>query len=352
MRSAAARKDPPELGLLPAPPTPEGKPPPTQVPTTGDRARASTRSLLLHALIVLIAILIGLKFATSEPDGGGIQVGIVFEGEGAKGPAEDATRAAAVEPPPEPQVTPPEPEPPPPEPPPPPEVKSEVPPLEATPPPPPPKPPKPKPKKKPEPPKTVAPAPQPAPQVATAPPVTQPGLPGPSTEAGQGAQQGAEDPDAALGELPGEGGGTGGIGKPEKITPEILRALVQEKSIQGRSGFLDGVTGRYEGTWTAYFAADGTSELVMSYPEYDFKTGQKRTREIKSKGIWWQEGDRLCFSYRQVDQSAKDCFRVVKRGERVRLFYEQCGYASTSRCAAGRLAVYGRMEPGKAQELQ
>jgi len=332
MTPITERPFPPPLEPIPEPAgEDQRKAPPTQIETRRDRMIANARSILFHALVVLLIFLFGLKFDI-EPAGGGLVVGMVFEGAGAKGPEEDATRAAAEEPPPVPEVTP-EPDPIP-------EVKSDVPPLEPTPPPPPPKP-----RKKPVKPKPETP-------VAETPTVVQPGIAGPSAEAGQGSTKGNEDPDTAIGALPGEESGNGGLGPPEVVTPDIIRALVQDKSIQGKSGFLDGITGRYEGTWTAHFGTDGTSELLMTYPQYDAKTGITKNREIRSKGVWWQEGDRLCFSYREVDQSAKDCFRVVKRGDRVRLFYEKCGLASTSRCASGRLAIFGKMEPGKAGGLQ
>jgi len=290
--------------------------PPTQAPTGVDRAHASGRSVVLHGLVAAVALLLSMKVMPGPPEAGGIPVGIVY--------SEETAPAA----PPEPEQ-PPEPEPPPPE------IKSEVPPLEPEPPPPPPKP---KPPKKPKP-KPVEPT-QPAPPTAA-----------PQAEAAP--PKGDPDPDAAIGLMPGEEAGpNGGLAAPEKVTPELLKEMVQSKTLVGRSGFLDGVTGRYEGTWTAHFGTDGTSEVVMTYPEYDHKTGAKKTRTIVSKGVWWQEGDRLCFSYREVDQSAKDCFRVVKRGNSVRLFYEKCGMTSTSRCAAGRLAVFGKLNPGQDPALR
>ena len=305
------RPEPPALALdakpHPQSPRDEHLTPPTQSPTGGDRAHAGGRSLVLHGLVAALALVLSMKLMPGPPEAGGIPVGIVY--------AEEESTAT---PPPEPEQ--PEPEPPPPE------IKSEVPPLEPEPPPPPPKPKPPK-KPKPKPVEQSNPAPPtPAPVAAAAPP------------------KGDPDPDAAIGLMPGEeAGADGNLAPPEKVTPDMLAEMVRSKTLTGRSGFLDGVTGRYEGTWTAKFGTDGTSELVMTYPEYDQKTGTKKTREIRSKGVWWQEGDRLCFSYREVDQSAKDCFRVVKRGSGVRLFYEKCGMASTSRCAAGRLAVFGKL---------
>ncbi|WP_439813903.1 hypothetical protein [Zavarzinia sp. CC-PAN008] len=183
------------------------------------------------------------------------------------------------------------------------------------------------------------------------------GVEGPAPEPARGHRDGADDEQASRGSGGGQGGGAGtGIRDPledaPKLTAQQVRLSLVGNTLDGKSGVLDGSTGRYESRMSVYYDADGTARLKVSFPLLDSKSGVVGTREIESEGRWWQDGDTWCQSFKRIDNNAKDCFRIHQNGNRIGLFYGNCATAGASlRCAAGRLAVVGAILPGNAAGL-
>lgn len=315
-------------------------------------------SALLHVL-VLLAFLLRLP-DDNQAGSGGMPVDVVYDipGEATAGDGNDAAAEAAPAPTPEPPVppqpeqqvaeTPPEPELPPP---PPPEPVSSVPePEPVKPPPPKPKPPKPLP------PKPVA-TPVP-PKPAAPPPRTTPvALPGNGTGAvttgtGEGTAAGASDPNAAAGDLMGDGGPKGNgvprIARGRDMAEAEMRNRLIGNTLSGMMGSRDGAAGRFDVEWQAYVRPDGVVVARVRYKAIG-KKGTMEERVVTEQGRWTLENGTMCLKFeKQIDFGAKDCFRVQDVEKKMAFYYASCPFHASDRCSTGRLGQFGEVIPGNA----
>ncbi|PWR25009.1 hypothetical protein DKG74_04375 [Zavarzinia aquatilis] len=314
---------------------------------------------MLHVLI-LLAIL--LKLPDEAQDGaGGMAIDIVYDvpGDATRGDGDDAAASAV---PTAAEVTPVEPAPVPPAPAPP--VVAEAPPVPEAPPPPPPEPVSKVPEpvvQKPPPPKPKAPTP-PRPTVAAparpapAPP-TPASLPGTgtgqvTTGEGRGTAAGAADPNAAAGEVAGDGGVVGNgvprVARGKDVGTEELRNRLIGNTLSGQMGSRDGAAGRFDVTWQAYVKPDGTV-IARIYYKAIGKKGAMEEKVVTERGVWSLENGRMCLKFEKIiDLGAKDCFRVQDVDKKMAFYYGECPFNSSDRCHSNRLGQFGEVLPGNA----
>ncbi|TDP49118.1 hypothetical protein DES42_101485 [Zavarzinia compransoris] len=310
-------------------------------------------SALLHVLVLLAFL---LRLPEGDIAGaGGMAVDVVYDvpGEATLGDGQDAAAEAAPAPAPE-TPTPPRPEqqaavPEPPTPEPPPEPVSDVPdPTPVKPPPP-----KPRPAKPPVPKPVATPAPAAPPAARTVPAA----LPGSGTGAvttgeGQGTAAGAADPNAAAGDLAGDGGPAGNgvprIARGKDLAEAEMRNRLIGNTLSGMMGSRDGAAGRFDVEWQAYVRPDGTVIARVHYKAIG-KKGTMEERVVTEKGIWTLENGTMCLKFeKQIDFGAKDCFRVQDVDRKMAFYYASCPYHASDRCNSGRLGQFGEVLSGNA----
>ncbi|WP_147385473.1 hypothetical protein [Oleomonas cavernae] len=310
-------------------------------------------SALLHLLILLLLL---LQLPDTMEDGaGGMAVDIVFDipGDASKGDGHDAAVAAAAasaEPAPaeqapvEPEVAA-APPPPPPDP-----VPAPEPVVEKPPPPKPVTPPKPKPARaKPAPQKPPTPA-KPV-EAATATTGTGQVAAPVSTGEGRGTAAGAEDPNAAAGDVAGAGGPVGnGVPRVASGT-DLGDAQVRERlignTLSGMTGSRDGAQGRYDIPWQAYIRPDGTLVARITQPRSGNK-GEVVQATVTEEGTWTLENGIMCIKFKKELNGAKDCFRVQDVASKMAFYYRDCPYSASDRCKTGRLGQFGEVKRGNA----
>lgn len=316
---------------------------------------APLASALLHVLVLLLLL---LKLpAPSEDGAGGMAIDIVYDvpGDATRGDGDDAAAEAApapaavsetvAVPQEQPQVAE---MPAPPAPPPPPEPPSKVPePIATKPPPPKPAPPKPRP------PTPVKAAPAPARPAAPTPAL----LPGNgtgevTTGEGRGTAAGAADPQAAAGEVAGDGGVVGNgvprVARGRDMGTDDLRNRLIGNTLSGQMGSRDGAAGRFDVTWQAYVKPDGTVTARIYYKAIG-KKGTMEEKVVTERGVWTLESGRMCLKFEKIiDLGAKDCFRVQDVDRKMAFYYAECPFNASDRCHSNRLGQFGDVLPGNA----
>lgn len=313
---------------------------------------APLASALLHVLVLLLLL---LKLpAPSEDGAGGMAIDIVYDvpGDATRGDGDDAAAEAApapaavsetvAVPQEQPQVAEM------PAPPPPPEPPSKVPePIATKPPPPKPAPPKPRP------PTPVKAAPAPARPAAPTPAL----LPGNgtgevTTGEGRGTAAGAADPQAAAGEVAGDGGVVGNgvprVARGRDMGTDDLRNRLIGNTLSGQMGSRDGAAGRFDVTWQAYVKPDGTVTARIYYKAIG-KKGTMEEKVVTERGVWTLENGRMCLKFEKIiDLGAKDCFRVQDVDRKMAFYYAECPFNASDRCHSNRLGQFGDVLPGNA----
>ena len=374
--------------------TPEVTAPASRTRST-DR-RAVVASALIHILILLLLI---LRLPDAVEDGaGGLAIDVVYDvpGDATKGDGEDAAAEAAPltetiaeaadeapQPPPpsalslaepvpetpveetppvpeEPVVEAPAPEEPVPEEPliaaePVPEPPSDVPlPIAVKPPVPAAKPPPPPAIARAEPTPPTPPAPPRPPAPAPTTPILVPGngAGAVTTGQGRGTAAGAADPNAAAGEMAGDGGVLGnGVPRAARGTDlgaaDLTNRLIGN-TLSGMMGSRDGAEGRFDIEWQAYVRADGKIIARVHYKALD-KRGEMKERVVEDTGRWTLENGLMCLKFgEKIDFGAKDCFRVQDVDKKLAFYYASCPYHASDRCNSGRLGQFGEVLPGNA----
>ncbi|MCF4166414.1 hypothetical protein L2U69_12235 [Zavarzinia compransoris] len=173
-----------------------------------------------------------------------------------------------------------------------------------------------------------------------------------TTGQGRGTAAGADDPNAAAGELAGDGGVLGnGVPRAARGTDlgaaDLTNRLIGN-TLSGMMGSRDGAEGRFDVEWQAYVRADGKVIARVRYKALD-KRGEMKERVVTEDGHWTLENGLMCLKFgEKIDFGAKDCFHVQDVDRKLAFYYASCPYHASDRCNSGRLGQFGEVLPGNA----
>lgn len=131
-----------------------------------------------------------------------------------------------------------------------------------------------------------------------------------------------------------------------------IRDWLVNHTFRGTEGFADGsapadVGSRFEFYWQVYYMPGGRLEAHFQRIASPTPHAPMQELGFVEFGTWriTDDGD-LCQTIPKVGFGVEICYWVERRGNRVAMYYTNCGYFN--RCYVGRLGPEGEIVPGRA----
>lgn len=88
--------------------------------------------------------------------------------------------------------------------------------------------------------------------------------------------------------------------------------------------------------------SDGTSDVeVVEHIYRTFGATSPTTRTRSGKGHWWIKDKLFCHQSSIIEYGTRDCYRMTRIGNTLRLYYDKCTHQSSRNCKPGREFGFG-----------